>query len=105
MQKSGGLSTVTAITDGFLFSNSVFAKGFSDPAENRVRISNFVDSPVSVFLKKATKLFSSDRKKTSWYENIGRFSTYYNKTSLNSVERETMRERAGMADDVLSFFR
>ena len=101
--KERGLFTVTAITDGFLFSNSIFSKGFSDSSEEKVRISNFVDSPVSVFLKKATKMFASDRKKTSWFENIGRFSSYYNKTSLNPVEKSTMHERTETANDVLSF--
>lgn len=101
--KERGLFTVTTIADGFLFSNSIFSKGFSNPEEEKVRISNFVDSPVSVIFKKAAKLFSTERKKTSWFENVGRFSSYYNRTTLNSVEKSTMIERAEMADDVLSF--
>ena len=101
--KERGLFTVTSVTDGFLFSNSIFSKGISPQEEEKVRISNFVDSPVSVLFKKASKLFSSDRKKSAWFENVGRFSSYYNRTTMNSVERSTMRERTEMADDVLNF--
>lgn len=101
--KERGLFTVTSIIDGFLFSNSVFVKGLHHPQKEPVRISNFVDSPVSVFFKKTAKIFSNNRKKTSWFENIGRFSSYYNRTTLKSVERSTMDKRAEMADDVLSF--
>lgn len=99
--KERGLFTVTTISDGFLFSNSVFNKGVADPTEEKVRISNFVDSPVSVFLKRAKKFFSSDSIRTSWYENVGRYSSYYNKTSLNSVERSTMMERAELAQHAI----
>jgi len=100
--KERGLFTVTSITDRFLFSNSIFNKGYSDPTEEKVRISNFVDSPVSVFLQKASKLFKKERSRASWFDNIGRYSSYYNKTSLNSVSRSTMLDRIELAYNVFN---
>ncbi len=102
LAKERSIPVVAVVCDGFLFSNSVFTKGFpSDPENEKVRISNFVNSSVTVFFK---KMFNSVKKRSTrscWFENIGRYSSYYNKTNLNPVESSVFEERASLCEDVI----
>ncbi|HNW15824.1 MAG TPA: glycosyltransferase [bacterium] len=96
------LPVLVTVHDGFLFSNSVFSKGFPADHENdKVRISNFVNSSVTVFFKKMLNAVKKRSTCSSWFENIGRYSRYYNKTNLNPVDSFVFEERASLCEDVI----
>ncbi|HNW81336.1 MAG TPA: glycosyltransferase [bacterium] len=99
--KDKNIPVVFSICDGFLLSNNIFHKGVSE--DSKIKISNFVSTPVNIFLKKAANLFSQGKKKSYWFENIGRYSSYYNKVRTSLVDQSTLDERALLADEVIKF--
>ena len=98
--KERGIPLVCTISDGFLFSNSLFEKGFVEDTE-KVRVSNFVNSSVTSFLKTFVSIFKPEHH-SCWFENVGRYSRYYNRVMNSGVEAEVLDERAGMSDEVVS---
>jgi glycosyltransferase involved in cell wall biosynthesis len=99
--KERGIPVVYTFCDGFLFSNSLFEKGLGESSE-KVRVSNFVNSSITSFVHK----FMSALKPKShsyWFENIGRYSRYYNRTSESGIDTAVFEERTEMADEVVSF--
>jgi len=99
--KERGIPVVCTIGDGFLFSNSLFEKGIAEE-NGTVRISNFVNSSVTSFVKRLVSVFKPERC-SGWFENVGRYSRYYNRVSESGIEPSVFEERAGMADEVVSF--
>lgn len=102
--KERGLPVIITVADGFLFSNSIFRKGFFvEEEKERVRISNFVNSSVALFLKKIFLAAKSDTTRSRWFENIGRYSSYYNRTSADTVESAIFEERTALTDETIKF--
>jgi len=102
--KERGLPVIVTMCDGFLFSNSVFNKGFSpDGEKEKVRISNFVNSSVAQFVKKLFTSFKNGHGRSSWFENIGRYSKYYNRTNIDSVDHRVFEERNALALETVEF--
>ena len=101
LAKERGIPVAYTFCDGFLFSNSVFEKGFNEKAES-VRVSNFVNTSITSFVKKFVAVFKNESH-SYWFENIGRYSRYYNRTPNSGVEASVFDERVEMADDVVSF--
>ena len=101
LAKERGIPVVYTFCDGFLFSNSLFEKSLVESGE-KVRISNFVNSSITSFVR---RFFSAVKPKSRsyWFENIGRFSKYYNRTSESGVDSSVFEEREEMADEVASF--
>ncbi|MBR4489918.1 glycosyltransferase [bacterium] len=99
--KERGIPVVYTFCDGFLFSNSLFEKGLGESME-KVRVSNFVNSSITSFVR---RLISAVKPKSRsyWFENIGRFSRYYNRVSESGIDPAVFGERAEMADEVISF--
>ena len=100
LAKERGIPVVCTIADGFLFSNSIFEKGFSGNGE-KVRVSNFVNSSVTSFIKHFVTIFKPEHR-SYWFENIGRFSRYYNRTSTSGIMSDIFEERTESADELLS---
>lgn len=99
--KERGIPVVYTFGDGFLFSNSIFEKGFLKK-EGSVRVSNFVNTSIASFVKKIVSAFKPESH-SYWFENIGRYSRYYNRTLNSGVELSVFDERAELADEVLAF--
>ena len=101
LAKERGIPVVYTFCDGFLFSNSLFEKGLGVSSE-KVRVSNFVNSTITSLVH---KFISSLKPKSHsyWFENIGRFSRYYNRTSESGIDSSVFEERSEMADEVVSF--
>ena len=99
--KERGIPVVYTFCDGFLFSNSLFEKGLGESGE-KVRVSNFVNSSITSFVH---RFFSAVKPKSHsyWFENIGRYSRYYNRTSESGIGSEVFEERAELSDEVVSF--
>lgn len=98
--KERGIPVVCTLCDGFLFSNSLFEKGFGEDTE-KVRVSNFVNSSVTSFLKTFVSIFKPEHH-SCWFENVGRYSRYYNRVVNSGVESEVMEERSEMSDEVVA---
>lgn len=99
--KDKNIPVVMSIHDGFLLSNDIFSKG---PVEDKnIKISNFVTTPLNLFLKKTALFFNHNGKKSSWFENIGRYSSYYNRVKTSLVPDSTLEERITLADEVIKF--
>ena len=101
LAKERGIPVVCTIADGFLFSNSIFEKGFAENGE-KVRVSNFVNSSVTSFIKRFVTIFKPEHR-SYWFENIGRFSRYYNRTSNGDIMSDVFEERTESAAEALSF--
>ncbi|MGI6394865.1 MAG: glycosyltransferase [bacterium] len=100
--KERSIPVVVSICDGFLFSTSIFEKGVpSNLEQESVRISNFVCTPVSALFNKINKLVKRKEKSSFWFENIGRYTRYYNRTSLSPVESSVYEERASLCEGVI----
>ena len=101
LAKERGIPVVYTFCDGFLFSNSIFEKGLAEKEES-VRVSNFVNTSIASFVKKFAAVFKPESR-SYWFENIGRFSRYYNRTSESGIGPEIFEERADLSDEVVSF--
>ena len=99
--KERGIPVVGTVFDGFLFSNSIFDKGLLE-SDRSVRISNFVNISISSFVKKLVAAFKP-RIRSYWFENVGRYSGYYNRTLNSGVDSSVFDERTELADEVVSF--
>lgn len=99
--KDKNIPVVMSVHDGFLMSNDIFSKGRAE--ERNIRISNFVTTPFNLFLKKASLLFNHEGKRSNWFENIGRYSSYYNRLKTSLVSDPAIDERTTLADEVIKF--
>jgi len=99
--KDKNIPVVMSVHDGFLMSNDIFSKGHSE--ERNIRISNFVTTPLNLFLKKASSFFNQEGKRSNWFENIGRYSSYYNRVKTSLVSDSAIDERNTLADEVIKF--
>ena len=99
--KDKNIPVVLSINDGFLLSNDIFTKNPSE--ERNIKISNFVTTPLNIFLKKASALFNRNGKRSNWFENIGRYSSYYNRVKTSLVSDSAIDERMTLADEVIKF--
>ena len=99
--KERGIPVVCTLCDGFLFSNSLFEKGLAGEG-GKVRVSNFVNSSVTSIAKKFFSLFKPEHR-SYWFENVGRYSRFYNRASSSGVDAEVFEERAETADETVSF--
>ncbi|HSW61000.1 MAG TPA: glycosyltransferase, partial [bacterium] len=55
----------------------------------------------AVFFKKMLNSVKKNTNRTCWFENIGRYSRYYNRTSLSPVESSVFEERSSLCEDVI----
>jgi len=99
---------VVSLNDGFLATPFIFEKGvigthFSE--ERKIRISNFVVSPVSSIMIKAANLFSDQKNKKNgfWFELIGRYSSFYNRYPSSSLDTAVLKRRNDLSLEVLNF--
>lgn len=99
--KERGIPVVCTVFDGFLFSNSIFDKGLSE-SDGNVKISNFVNISIASFVKKIVAAFKP-KTRSYWFENIGRYSRYYNRSSINGVDSSVFEERSELSDEIVSF--
>ena len=101
LAKERGIPVVYTFCDGFLFSNSIFEKGLGGSGE-KVRVSNFVNSSITSFVRRLVSAVKP-KPRSYWFENIGRFSRYYNRTQESGIEPYVFEERTDLADEVVSF--
>ena len=101
LAKERGIPVVCTLCDGFLLSNSIFGKGFSEEGE-KVRVSNFVNSSLTSFVKKFVSVFKPEHR-SYWFENVGRYSRFYNRVVNSGVSPDVFEERAATADETISF--
>ena len=101
LAKERGIPVIYTFCDGFLFSNSIFEKGFGERGE-KVRVSNFVNSSITSFVRRFVSALKP-KPHSYWFENIGRYSRYYNRTSESGIEPDVFEERADLSDEVVSF--
>ncbi len=100
------IPVVVSLYDGFLSTPFIFEKGCIGGCftkEKKLRISNFVSSPVNSVLEKAGKLFSPRNNKGVWFEQIGRYSSFYNKPAASSLEDPVCREREKLSFEAIEF--
>ena len=102
--KERRIPVVCSVTDGFLFSNSLFEKGYpSSETPETIRISNFISTSFSFFVKKLALCFRPDNSHSFWFENIGRYSRYYNRSKSEAFTSTIKSERRDLTDDVINF--
>lgn len=102
--KERGIPVVCALHDGFLFSNSIFKKGSPlDMDFENARISNFVNSSVASFIKKFFFNMKNPDGRSYWFENIGRYSKYYNRAKTNGITASVFNERVSLAEEAVKF--
>ena len=101
LAKERGLPVICTFCDGFLFSNSIFEKGLEENC-GTVRVSNFVNSSITSFVRRLVSAVKP-KSRSYWFENIGRYSRYYNRTSESGIEPYVFEERADLADETVSF--
>jgi glycosyltransferase involved in cell wall biosynthesis len=107
--KERGIPVIVSLFDGFFSSSFIFEKNcvgcsFSDN-KRKIRISNFVASPLSTFLEKTGNIFSStsSKKKDFWFEFIGRYTSFYNSSPSSPVEQSIVSKRNQLALEVIEF--
>jgi glycosyltransferase involved in cell wall biosynthesis len=102
------IPVIVSIYDGFLSSPFIFEKGIigSGMTEKmKIRISNFVTSPISSFLQKAGTFFPDNRSKKNgyWFELIGRYSSFYNRYPASSLDKPVAEERDSLSLEAINF--
>ena len=105
--KERRLPVMLTITDFFIRTPLLFA----DERET-LKISNFISSPFYAIISKIERLFSKeDEISYWWYEQIGRYSTFYNKTAFSNTsvdlfleKRERKLEELLSMVDIFHFF-
>lgn len=65
-----------------------------------VKISNFVASPFYSAAKKIEELFTGRRKNYNWFEQVGRYSSFYNRDGLTPIDESSITERVKLRDEV-----
>ena len=101
------IPVIISICDGFLSTPFIFEKGcigsgFSE--KTKIRISNFVSSPVSEFFRKTGGMFSAGTDKSgSWFELIGRYTKFYNKSPASLIDSNVWNERKRLSLEIIDF--
>ncbi len=107
--KERNVPVMISLCDGFLSSGFMFEKNsigssFAD-GKKKVRISNFVSSPFNSFIRNAGKLFSESKtkKRNSWFEQIGRYTSFYNTPPSSFIDQDVISERNSLSLEVIEF--
>jgi glycosyltransferase involved in cell wall biosynthesis len=101
--KKRGIPVVFSVFDNFIQSFHPFSfKNFDKQHEIIPRLSNFIVSPVTNIFNKLSSLFSKTKGR-KWFEHIGRYSIFYNKTSnLNTISGIILK-RKQLFEDIVKF--
>ncbi|MCK5808071.1 glycosyltransferase family 4 protein [bacterium] len=97
--KERRLPVMLTISDFFLRTPLLFAD-----EQKGVKISNFISSPFYAVISRIERLFSKeDDISYWWYEQIGRYSSFYNRTAFSSdTVDDFLENRATKVEELLS---
>ncbi len=97
LAKERRIPVILTISDFFLRSPLIF----SDTHPEQIKISNFVASPFRTLITKIERIFAkNDDVSYWWYEQIGRYSDFYN--SSTATDKESLRNFLEKRNDAIS---
>ncbi len=101
--KKRGIPVVLSIYDNFIQSFYPFAfKNYTKKKEMVPRLSNFIVSPLTTVFNRISSFFSKSKDR-KWFEHIGRYSFFYNKTSSSNTISGIMLKRKQLFEDIIRF--
>ncbi len=96
--KECGIPTVMSVFDHQLLSPLPFWHE-NPPA---IKLSNFVGSPLYKLFRRAES-FIGGKRHFNWFEQVGRYSAFYNSNSYSSPDISLLEERDAVAREAMSF--
>ncbi len=97
-----GLPVVLTVSDGWLLHPLRYLCKDATGAAVPIKLSNFVATPFSLFLRTFEEQFAR-RPIRGWFEEVGRYSRFYNKTPLSTVDEEILEERRSLIADMIPY--
>ncbi len=96
-----GLPVVLTVSDGWLLHPLCRVGREKNPNAFGVKLSNFVATPFSLVIKTFEERFARQPRRW-WFEEVGRYSLFYNKTSPSgAVDPEVLEERERLVTEMI----
>jgi len=99
--KNHNIPLVISIHDNFIKSPLLFENSLPSKLSS-IKISNFVASPIFTFLKKVEGIIKRNNRNYNWYEQIGRYSSFYN-NAFHSPDEAQIEKRITCTKELINF--
>ncbi len=96
-----GVPLLVSVIDNYILTPFLFSYGEKD-ACHEIRYSNFVSNQLSSIIRRAKSFVLGRKKGYNWYEQIGRYSSFYNCSSIK-LEQVLSAARNVLRKEVFDF--
>lgn len=98
---TAGLPVVLTVSDGWLRHSLRYHCNGTFPA-NPIKLSNFVASPFSLLFQSIEDRLRRHRR-SWWFEEVGRYSSFYNRGTFSPVDQETLQRRETAVTEMIPY--